>query len=138
MLDDLVTAGKLRHYGVSVETVDEATKAIRYPNVQSVQIIFNMFRLKPADEFFAAAKARQVGILARVPLASGLLTGKLGRSLDVRRRRPSAVQPPRRELRQGRDVLGRAVRPGLGGGRGIAAARAAATRRSRSSRCAGF
>jgi aryl-alcohol dehydrogenase-like predicted oxidoreductase len=78
ILDDLVTTGKLRHYGVSVETVAEATKAIRYPNVQSVQMIFNMFRLKPADEFFAAAKARQVGILARVPLASGLLTGKLG------------------------------------------------------------
>ena len=78
ILDDLVTAGKLRYYGVSVETVTEAAKAIRYPNVQSVQIIFNMFRLKPADEFFAAARAKNVGILARVPLASGLLTGKLG------------------------------------------------------------
>src|SRR5258708_9689153 len=77
ILDDLVKAGKLRYYGVSVETVDEALRSIRYPNLQSVQIIFNMFRLKPADEFFAAAKARQVGILARVPLASGLLTGKL-------------------------------------------------------------
>lgn len=79
ILDDLVTRGKLRHYGVSVETVDEAERAIRFPNVQTVQIIFNMFRLKPADAFFAAAKARQVGILARVPLASGLLTGKLTR-----------------------------------------------------------
>jgi aryl-alcohol dehydrogenase-like predicted oxidoreductase len=77
ILDDLVKAGKLRHYGVSVETVDEATRAIRHPNVQSVQIIFNMFRTKPAEQFFAAAKARRVGILARVPLASGLLTGKL-------------------------------------------------------------
>ena len=77
ILDDLVRAGKLAHYGVSVETVAEAMKAIRYPNVQTVQIIFNIFRLKPADEFFAAAKARGVGILARVPLASGLLTGKL-------------------------------------------------------------
>ncbi len=76
ILDDLVTAGKLRYYGVSVERVDEALKAITYPNVQSVQIIFNMFRLKPTDEFFAAAQQHQVGILARVPLASGLLTGK--------------------------------------------------------------
>ncbi len=80
ILDDLVAAGKLKHYGVSVETVAEATKAIKYANVQTVQIIFNMFRLKPADEFFAAAKARRVGILARVPLASGLLTGKLNRA----------------------------------------------------------
>jgi aryl-alcohol dehydrogenase-like predicted oxidoreductase len=77
VLDDLVKAGKLRHYGVSVERVDEALAAIRHRGVESVQIIFNMFRLKPADEFFAAAKAASVGILARVPLASGLLTGKL-------------------------------------------------------------
>ncbi len=76
-LDDLVSAGKLRYYGVSVEKVDEAVAALRFPGVQSVQIIFNMFRLKPAERFFAAAKASQVGILARVPLASGLLTGKL-------------------------------------------------------------
>jgi aryl-alcohol dehydrogenase-like predicted oxidoreductase len=76
ILDDLVAQGKLRFYGVSVETVDEALRAIRHPNVQSVQIIFNMFRLKPAEQFFAAARERQVGILARVPLASGLLSGK--------------------------------------------------------------
>jgi aryl-alcohol dehydrogenase-like predicted oxidoreductase len=78
-LDDLVAAGKIRYYGVSVERVDEALRAITYPNVQSVQIIFNMFRLKPAEQFFAAARQRQVGVLARVPLASGLLTGKLSR-----------------------------------------------------------
>lgn len=77
ILDDLVTAGKIRYYGVSVERVDEALAAIRNPNVQSVQIIFNMFRLKPAEDFFAQAQARQVGIIARVPLASGLLSGKL-------------------------------------------------------------
>jgi len=77
VLDDLVKAGKLRHYGVSVERVDEALAAIRHPGVEAVQIIFNMFRLKPADEFFPEAAARKVGILARVPLASGLLTGKL-------------------------------------------------------------
>lgn len=79
ILDDLVRQGKLRFYGVSVERVDEALKAITYSNVQSVQIIFNMFRLKPAEAFFAAAREHQVGILARVPLASGLLTGKLRR-----------------------------------------------------------
>ena len=77
ILDDLVAAGKLRYYGVSVETVDEALAALRHPSVQSVQVIFNMFRLKPAERFFAEAKARRVGVLARVPLASGLLTGKL-------------------------------------------------------------
>lgn len=79
VLDDLVIAGKLRYYGVSVETVAEALAAMRYPAVQSVQIIFNMFRMKPAEQVLPEAKARQVGILARVPLASGLLTGKLRR-----------------------------------------------------------
>jgi aryl-alcohol dehydrogenase-like predicted oxidoreductase len=77
LLDEIVSAGKVRHYGVSVETVDEALEAIRHPGVKTVQIIFNMFRLKPAELFFPAAKAANVGILARVPLASGLLTGKL-------------------------------------------------------------
>jgi aryl-alcohol dehydrogenase-like predicted oxidoreductase len=77
ILDDLVAQGKLRYYGVSVERVEEALKAIEYPNVQSVQIIFNIFRQRPADLFFAEAKKRKVGILARVPLSSGLLTGKL-------------------------------------------------------------
>ena len=77
VLDDLSAAGKLRHYGVSVERVDEAVRAVEYPNVQSVQIIFNMFRLKPAEEFLPLAGARRVGVLARVPLASGLLSGRL-------------------------------------------------------------
>ncbi len=76
-LDDLVKEGKIRYYGVSVEKVEEALKAIEYPNVQTVQIIFNMFRQRPADLFFDQAKKKKVGILARVPLASGLLTGKL-------------------------------------------------------------
>lgn len=80
ILDDLVTAGKLRHYGVSVESVEQAERALGYPRVASVQIIFNMFRLKPAEHFFAAAKAAQVGVIARVPLASGLLTGKFSRA----------------------------------------------------------
>jgi aryl-alcohol dehydrogenase-like predicted oxidoreductase len=76
-----VQAGKIRYYGVSVEKIDEALKAIEYPNVQTVQIIFNCFRQRPAEKFFARARAKekQVGILARVPLASGLLTGKFRR-----------------------------------------------------------
>jgi aryl-alcohol dehydrogenase-like predicted oxidoreductase len=76
-LDTLVRAGKIRYYGVSVETVEEALKAIEYPGVQSVQIIFNMFRLRPSELFFREAQRRKVGILARVPLASGLLTGRM-------------------------------------------------------------
>jgi aryl-alcohol dehydrogenase-like predicted oxidoreductase len=77
VLDDLVAQGKLRYYGVSVEKVEEALKAIEYPNVTTVQIIYNIFRQRPAELFFRQAQARNVGILARVPLASGLLTGKL-------------------------------------------------------------
>jgi aryl-alcohol dehydrogenase-like predicted oxidoreductase len=80
ILDDLVKAGKVRFYGVSVEKVEEALKAIEYPQVQSVQIIFNIFRQRPAELFFNEAQRRRVGILARVPLASGLLTGKLSRT----------------------------------------------------------
>jgi aryl-alcohol dehydrogenase-like predicted oxidoreductase len=78
-LDELMKAGKIRYYGVSVERVEEALKAIEYPNVQSVQIIFNCFRQRPAELFFSEAKRRKVGILARVPLASGMLTGRLKR-----------------------------------------------------------
>ena len=77
ILDDLVKAGKLRYYGVSVERVEEALKAILYPNVQSVQIIFNLFRQRPSERFFPEALARKVGVLARLPLSSGMLTGKL-------------------------------------------------------------
>jgi aryl-alcohol dehydrogenase-like predicted oxidoreductase len=78
-MDRLIEAGKIRYYGVSVERVEEALKAIEYPNVQTVQIIFNCFRQRPAALFFEQAKRHQVGILARVPLASGMLTGKLTR-----------------------------------------------------------
>lgn len=80
VLDDLVDAGKLRYYGVSVEKVEEALKAIEYPNMQSVQIIFNIFRQRPADLFFSEAQRRGVGILARLPLSSGLLSGKFTRA----------------------------------------------------------
>ena len=79
-LDDMVKAGKVRFYGVSVEKVEEALKAIEFPNVQSVQIIYNIFRQRPAELFFRQAELRKVGILARVPLASGLLTGKMTRN----------------------------------------------------------
>lgn len=79
ILDDLVKAGKIRYYGVSVEKIEEAREAIKHPDVQTVQIIFNCFRQRPADEFFPIAKQRKIGILARVPLASGMLTGKLRR-----------------------------------------------------------
>jgi aryl-alcohol dehydrogenase-like predicted oxidoreductase len=79
ILDDFVKAGKLRHYGVSVEKVEEALKAIEFPNVQSVQIIFNIFRQRPSELFFNEAQGRKVGILARVPLASGMLSGKITR-----------------------------------------------------------
>ncbi|WP_158814069.1 aldo/keto reductase [Methylocapsa sp. S129] len=75
-LDDLVTQGKIRSYGVSVERVEEALKAIEYPGVQSVQIIFNIFRQRPAETFFELAARKKVAIIARVPLASGLLSGK--------------------------------------------------------------
>jgi aryl-alcohol dehydrogenase-like predicted oxidoreductase len=77
VLDDLVKVGKIRYYGVSVEKIDEALKAIEYPNLQSVQIIFNMFRQRPAEIFFGEAKRRNIGVLARVPMASGMLTGKM-------------------------------------------------------------
>jgi aryl-alcohol dehydrogenase-like predicted oxidoreductase len=77
VLDDLVKQGKIRYYGVSVERIAEAEKAIEYPNVQSVMIIFNMFRQRPAESFLDEAKRRRVGIIARVPLASGMLTGKM-------------------------------------------------------------
>ena len=85
ILDDLVAEGKLRFYGVSVERVDEALRAARYPNVQSIQIIFNMFRLKPAETLFPLVREKRIGILARVPLASGLLSGKLRRDSTFER-----------------------------------------------------
>ena len=78
-LDELVADGSIANYGVSVEKVEEGLKAIEYPSVASVQIIFNMLRQRPADHFLAEAKRRDVGVLARVPMASGLLTGKMSK-----------------------------------------------------------
>lgn len=76
-LDELQEAGKIKNHGVSVEKVEEAGMALEYPGVKTVQIIFNIFRQKPAEEFFPLAEERNIGILARVPLASGLLSGKM-------------------------------------------------------------
>ena len=79
IMDDFVKEGKIKNYGVSVEKVEEAIKAVEFPNVKTVQIIFNMFRQRPADLFFDLAKKKNVGILARVPLSSGMLTGKMSK-----------------------------------------------------------
>ncbi len=77
VMDEMVAAGKIRHYGVSVEKVEEGLKALEYPNVASIQLIYNIFRQRPAELLLREAKRRDVGIIARVPLASGLLTGKM-------------------------------------------------------------
>jgi aryl-alcohol dehydrogenase-like predicted oxidoreductase len=76
LFDTLKQEGKILHLGVSVEKVEEGLKAIEYPNVCSVQIIFNMFRQRPLELFFREAQKKNIGIIARVPLASGMLTGK--------------------------------------------------------------
>ena len=80
MMDEIVKKGKISYYGVSVEKVSEAMDAIQFPNVKSIQIIFNIFRQKPSDEFFREAAKKNVAIIARVPLASGLLTGKMSKN----------------------------------------------------------
>ncbi len=77
ILDDLKASGKIRHYGVSVEKVEEALKAIEFPGAETVQIIFNPFRQRPKDLFFPRAQEKSIGILARLPLSSGLLSGKI-------------------------------------------------------------
>ena len=77
MMDEIVKKGKIAHYGVSVFKISEAMQAIQFPNVKSIQMVFNIFRQKPAEAFLKEAKKRNVGIIARGPLASGLLTGKI-------------------------------------------------------------
>ncbi|WP_455170095.1 aldo/keto reductase [Aegicerativicinus sediminis] len=79
LFDDLKKQGKIGYLGVSVEKVEQAIKAIEFPNVKSVQIIFNMFRQRPNERFFKMAKEKGVGVIVRVPLASGLLTGKFSK-----------------------------------------------------------
>jgi aryl-alcohol dehydrogenase-like predicted oxidoreductase len=78
-VDEICKAGKIKGYGVSVEKVEEALKAVEYPNVVSIQIIFNVFRQRPVDLFFKEARRRNIAVIARVPLASGLLSGKITR-----------------------------------------------------------
>src|SRR6186713_973959 len=77
VFDDLVKAGKVRFYGASVERVEEGLKALEYPELQTLQVIFNILRQRPAELLFPRAAERKVGILARLPLSSGMLTGKL-------------------------------------------------------------
>ena len=79
MLDEIVKKGKISYYGVSVEKVSEAMDAIQFPNVKSIQMIFNIFRQKPAGIFFKEAAKKNVAVIARVPLASGMLTGKMNK-----------------------------------------------------------
>ena len=92
--DRLVAEGVVRAYGVSVEKVEEALKAIEYPGVSTVQIIFNILRQRPAELFFEQARLRDVGVIVRVPLASGLLTGKFNRDTSFAAGRPPGLQPP--------------------------------------------
>ncbi len=94
--DRLVDEGLVRAYGVSVEKVEEALKAIEYPGVATVQIIFNMFRQRPAELFFRQAAERDVGVIVRVPLASGPPDREVRARHALRRRRPPGLQPPRR------------------------------------------
>ena len=77
MVDEIVEKGKISHYGVSVWKISDAMEAIQFPNVKSIQLVFNIFRQKPAEAFLKEAKKRNVGIIARGPLASGLLTGSI-------------------------------------------------------------
>ena len=121
-LEGLVREGKIRRYGASVEKVEEGIKALEYPGLASVQIIFNMFRQRPAELFFKLAKERGVAVIVRVPLASGLLSGKFNAATTIRPERPPHLQPPRRSVRRRRDVRRRALRDRSGGGRRAPAA----------------
>ena len=135
-LEAMVGEGRIAAYGVSVERVEEALKAIEYPNVATVQIIFNPFRQRPAGVFFAEAARRGVGIIVRVPLASGLLSGRYTRETAFAARRPSQLQPSRRVFDVGETFAGVPFEVGLMPSRSCARW-CRRTRRSRSWRCAG-
>ena len=128
-LDTLVADGAIAAYGVSVETADQALSAIARPNVASIQIILNAFRLKPLDRVLPAALDAGVGIIARVPLASGLLSGRYDESTTFAADDHRTYNRARRGVRRGRDVLGRGLRDRRTGGEGVH--RAGARRRSR-------
>ncbi len=107
-LDEMVSDGILGAYGVSVETVAQGLRAIERPGVATVQVIFNAFRLKPLERLLPACEKADVGVIVRVPLASGLLSGKYTESHDLPARRPPDLQPRWRGVRHRRDFLGRA------------------------------
>ena len=104
-LDALVEDGTIAAYGVSVETVDQALSAMTRPNLASVQIILNALRLKPLEKVLPTAIETATGIIARVPLASGLLSGKYDASTTFADGRPPQLQPRRQRLRRRRDLL---------------------------------
>ena len=114
-LDTLVSEGAIRNYGVSVERTDEALEAIRHEGTASVQIILNAFRLKPLDEVLPAAKAADVGIIARVPLASGLLSGKYTKDTSFAENDHRNYNRSRRIVRRRGDLLRRGLRAGAQG-----------------------
>ena len=107
ILDDLVTAGKLRYYGVSVTTPEEGLKAMDYPNLQSVQIIYNMFRHRPAEIFLAEAKTPPGGRPGTSAALIGHAHRQNGARYEVREHRPPRIQPSRREIRSRRNVFRR-------------------------------
>ena len=137
ILDDLVADGKLRFYGVSVEYVEEALRAARYPNVQSIQIIFNMFRLKPAEELFPIVREKT----DRHPRARAARQRAAEREaasrLHLRAARPPQLQSPRRGVRRRRDVQRRRLRDGPRRRSRSCARSSPPARRWRSSRSAG-
>ena len=124
-LDRIVKDGKIRNYGVSVERVEDAIKAIEFPGVKSVQIIFNMFRRRPAELFFKLAEERNVAIIVRVPLASGLLTGKFKRDTHFEASDHREYNRHGEVLRRRRDLFGCALRGRNCRGRGDPVAAAA-------------
>ena len=131
-LDALVADASIAAYGLSVETCDQALAAIARPGVASIQIILNALRLKPLDQVLPAAAQAGVGIIARVPLASGLLSGRYAASTTFAPDDHRTLQPRRQRVRRGGDVLGSPVGGRPGGGRGLlGAGRAAARRRPR-------
>ena len=135
--DRLVDEGLSRAYGVSVEKVEEGLKAIEYPGVATVQIIFNIFRQRPAELFFEQARQRDVGVIVRVPLASGLLTGKFDRDSRFAADDHRAFNRRGEAFDVGETFAGVDFETRPRGGRGAAGARAGRARRWRSSRCAG-
>jgi aryl-alcohol dehydrogenase-like predicted oxidoreductase len=138
-LDGLVADGAIAAYGVSVETVAEGLTALEHPGVQSIQVILNVFRRKPLEELLPAAAKAQVGVLARVPLASGLLTGKYDETTTFAPDDHRNIQPHRRGLRTRRELLsGPGCLRRSASQRPASVAEIAAPPRPRRSRCAGY